>query len=593
VTPVNNGTGSLVSIPIPGGSGLSITVGQGTAALPLQNINTMTDAVNVRMGDDGWHDVALPFSFPYWNQTFNQSTMYSNGAVQFGRPVGNNWPSWNNAFCCHGEDLKTLSNTGYNYSIMALWTDLQDFTNATTYYRGTTDSMTYGWYNQSQYGRPGTSNTFEIKINSTGVFDVRYGGTYIAPSNFVTIGMTGDVSKGEYVQLYNALGLSGQTAGFSWGALNGTGGVDMCMINPLSSPTCSGYQAAYTTQQCTISALYDPSCPGYAQAYHDQQCSVNPLFASDCVGYASAYLNQQCSINSLYSTDCPGYAAAYLDQQCTLNPLYSTTCSGYAQAYFDQQCSLNGLYDRACPNYSTAYATKMLLEQQNLATTVATAGVVASTAPTTTVSSDGTVSTPTTVSSTGNTTVDKAISTTTTTTNSASAPAAPVQLVQAPPAPTSPTSPQSQQTEKKQEDKPAEKKPDGDKPGAGPTQMAAPQESSNKEQPKTARQEIQEKRQEAAKREAVEKGKNLANEVGKASDLEAQKQIQNVVIQAMGFTPGFDSYSKQLITQTQFYKPFTVYNNQKNIENRATLRMFGGADRLHTEMVDLQYKKDE
>ena len=35
----------------------------------------------------------------------------------------------------------------------------------------------------------------------------------------------------------------------------------------------------------------------------------------------------------------------------------------------------------------------------------------------------------------------------------------------------------------------------------------------------------------AAKAEAIEKGKNLANEMGKADNMEQQKQVQNVVIQ--------------------------------------------------------------
>jgi hypothetical protein len=61
----------------------------------------------------------------------------------------------------------------------------------------------------------------------------------------------------------------------------------------------------------------------------------------------------------------------------------------------------------------------------------------------------------------------------------------------------------------------------------------------------------------------------------------------------MGFTPGFDTYSKQMIVQQQFYKPFTVYDNQKNIDNRANLRMFGGTDKLHQEIVDSQYNRKD
>ena len=52
---------------------------------------------------------------------------------------------------------------------------------------------------------------------------------------------------------------------------------DQCSSNPLSSPTCPGYAAAYLTQQCTANPLYNTSCPGYAAAYQIQQCTINPL----------------------------------------------------------------------------------------------------------------------------------------------------------------------------------------------------------------------------------------------------------------------------------------------------------------------------
>lgn len=357
-----------------------------------------------------------------------------------------------------------------------------------------------------------------------------------------------------------------------------------CSVNPLYSTTCSGYQQAYHDQQCSINPLYATDCTGYSQAYHDQQCRLNPLYATDCVGYRNAYHDQQCSINPLYATDCTGYASAYLAQQCSINPLYSTSCSGYASAYFSQQCSLNGLYDRTCPNYSEAYAKKMLLEQQGTASIVATAGVVAQTAPTvdTTTTSTATA----TPSATGSTTVDKAITPTTTTTNSAAAPAAPVQLVAPPPPPAGPIAPQQQAQQ--------EKKPEGPKPEGGQPapQMAQGGPQGEKPQP-TARQALAERRAEAAKREAVEKGKNLANEMGKAADMEAQKQIQDVVVQAMGFTPGFDSYGKTFVPDSIGYRPYSVYNNQKNIDNRANLRMFGGSDAKHNEMVDSQYNKEK
>ena len=602
VTSVNNSTGSLVSIPIPGGSGLSVTVGHGSAALPLQNINNMTDSTLVQLGDDWYTNVPLNFQFPYWGQTFNNSWMYSNGVVSF----KGNFP--NNA-CCHGEDLTKLTDTRYNHAIMPLWTDLVDYSGQTTYYRGTADSMTYGWYNTKQYGT-NNSNTFEVKINSSGALDVRYGGTFVNVNNRVTIGMTGDLSKGEYFQYYHGYGFEGPTAGFSWSALSGTGAVDQCIINPLSSPTCAGYQAAYTTQQCTITALFDPSCPGYqaayttqqcsidplydrncpgyVTAYHDQQCSLNSLYATDCPGYAAAYLQLQCRANSLYSTTCEGYAAAYKTQQCSINALYATDCPGYAQAYFNQQCSLNGLYDRACPGYSTAYATKMVLEQQNMASTVATAGVIASTAPTTNTTSSTTTAT---TSSDGTTKValvaDNNVNTVITSTATSTAPTAPaaaVQLTAPAPAPTAPTAPAAAAPAERR----AENKPEAGQPAQGGPQGG--QQEQKADQPKTARQEIQERRQEAAKAKAAEQGKDMANNMGKAADMEQQKQIQNVVIQAMGFTPGFDAY-KIMMPDVAGYKSFSVYGGQRTVDNRRIgLSLFGATDKLHDDMVQSQYK---
>ena len=332
---------------------------------------------------------------------------------------------------------------------------------------------------------------------------------------------------------------------------------DICTTDPLVNAQCPGYAAALFTQQCNANQLSDPQCPGYAQAYMSQQCSLNTLYNPACPGYAVAYLNYQCSINPLYATQCPGYAQAYFNQQCTNDPLYSNQCPGYAQAYFNQQCNLNGLYSQQCPNYGEAYAKKNLLNQPVAATTTSTAPLAESTPSTIT-------------SATGDATVDKAIVAPTTTATPAS-PTAAVQLVQAP----STTTPETVTTREKKTE----------------TTTVSQASSSEKTQP-TARQQLAERRMEAAKREAVEKGKNLANDMGKAADMESQKQIQNIVIEAMGYTPGFDAYSKALVPDAVGYKPFTIYNNQTTVDNQRVGRgLFGPADRIHTELVESQYNR--
>ena len=114
-------------------------------------------------------------------------------------------------------------------------------------------------------------------------------------------------------------------------------------------------------------------------------------------------------------------------------------------------------------------------------------------------------------------------------------------------------------------------------------------DSKSSDQPKTARQELQEKREAAAKAKAVETGKNLANEMGKSASMDKQVEVQNVVIQAMGYSPAFEAYKVRL-PDVQGYKPYSIYPGQKTVDNRSARRMFGGTDQLHDEMVNSQYK---
>jgi hypothetical protein len=103
------------------------------------------------------------------------------------------------------------------------------------------------------------------------------------------------------------------------------------------------------------------------------------------------------------------------------------------------------------------------------------------------------------------------------------------------------------------------------------------------------RQQIQEQRVAAARAKAVEAGKEQAGKMGEAASLEAQVAVQNVVIQAMGFTPGFDAYGKATLPDAQGYRPFEIYPGQSVVDNPQGRRFMTGSDRLHAEMVDQQY----
>ena len=565
-------TGGIVGIPIPNSNGLTVNVATGSAALPLQNIYNNPAATNVQLGDDNSTNVPLGFNFPYWGQTFNNSWMYSNGLVSF---KTGDIPS---AGCCAGLDLSTTKNSTYNYLIAPMWTDLVDSRGNATWYLRTPNSMTYGWYGTYEYGTSNQSS-FEVNINSSGALNVRFGGAFVSNSHVVTSGMTGNLANGEYFQYYHGAGFSVPTSGLSWSV--GSTTVNLCYSSPLNDPSCPGYQAAYTAQQCLITALYDSSCPGYQQAYHDQQCSINPLFASDCTGYQTAYHNQQCSINPLFASDCTGYQTAYHNQQCTANPLYATDCPGYDQAYLNAQCIRDSLYSRLCSGYATAYAIKYLVPNidssavnQSLSGTAA----VAASNPVS-VNTNGSVST--TPSATGNSTVDSVISTPSTTSVS---PASTTSVMQAPAATTMANNPVGQQMQQPQQQN-NQQPQNNDRPQGGGQQQNQPQQ--NNQQPKQASNQEQKEQKE----QQNQKGQSAMKEVAGAKSMEQQKANQAAVLASMAFVPGFDVYSTTKLLDGSFYKSYSVYGGQANVDNvRIGRSLFGATDSKYNEMYKQQYK---
>ena len=172
-------------------------------------------------------------------------------------------------------------------SDLGVHTDLYSWNGRNQFYLREPNAMTYGWYNVSQCCSSQGGNNFEIKITSSGTVDTRIAGALVN-WNAVTSGMSGDLSKGEYYQYYHGQGWNVTSSNaVSWNTNGGFTGVDQCVVNPLSSPTCSGYTAA----MCTANQLYSQQCPGYQQAYYTQQCSSNPLYDINCPDRKSTRLN--------------------------------------------------------------------------------------------------------------------------------------------------------------------------------------------------------------------------------------------------------------------------------------------------------------
>ena len=419
-----------------------------------------------------------------------------------------------------------------------------------------------------------------------------------------------------------------------------------CTANQLYNPSCPGYAAAYLTYQCNISQLYSASCPGYQQAYLDQQCGISPLYSASCTNYQTA-LNQctadplsaaycpghqtavtacstngllyiycptyqselnycstdplfnnlcptyqtataSCAANTLNHSYCPGYTTAL--NTCSTNPLSNTLCSGYTTA--SNACSANQLTYTYCPSYTTAIAACATNPQGNTMCPGYSSTASSGSSDSPVVLAASTTADPVSQAAplVADPIVNQSITSTATSASPAQAATATVPLVSKPePAATTATAVASAAEEKKEEKKEDTKSADSKESS---TTTAAASSEQKKDQPKTARQEIQERRVAAARAKAVEAGKELANKMGEAASLEAQVAVQNVVIQAMGFTPGFDAYSKAILPDAQGYRPFEIYPGQRVIDNPQGRRFMTGSDRLHAEMVDQQYDKE-
>jgi hypothetical protein len=527
------------------------------------------------MTDDSYQQVNLPFVFPMYGRTFTTSYMFTNGVVGFLSPE--------NSFCCSGMNLNQNPGSPWNFAIYGLQTDLGPGEDSKFWSQvgdgGT--SMRYGWDRVYELGTNNAS-TFNIQIKNSGYIGINYQSVSVQ-SNTVTAGIAGDISQGQYSQIYHGWG--GAFTPNAQYTFTGTEITDQCAGNPLYSSTCPGYAAAYLSQQCATNSLYDPACPGYATAYFNQQCTANalyntacpgyatayynyqctasPLYHTGCPGYASAYFNQQCSLNPLYNSLCPGYADAYYVQQCTINPLYDSGCSGYAVAYFNQQCELDPLYNNQCSGYKEAYALKYIVTEKPKTTDSVT--VTITTAATVPVVVEPLVA---------------AAPTPVATASPADSATAPVQLVPQP-KPLETAAP----VETKKETKTT----------ADATGNTSNSSSGSKEQPKTNRQALAERRMEAAREKAAAAAKQnpaaMAAQMDTAGSMEQQVELQAVVLSAMGFVAGFDAYGRGTIPDAAGYKPFEIYPGQRNIDSPAARGLLVRSDRIHQDMVDSQYKK--
>lgn len=352
--------------------------------------------------------------------------------------------------------------------------------------------------------------------------------------------------------------LFSQSGGYTTGQVSSLdvtwSGQDSLFWNGLYGPRVrnTDVRLLYDVDQCSINPISDPSCPGYQTA----MCTANPLFSASCPGYAQAFLTQQCSISALYDPSCPGYQQAYFTQQCTANPLYDRSCPGYNTAYVTQQ--------------STQAASTTTTTTSTTTGSVALTGAVSTTEPTLTIATDGSVSTGVAVipDSQVNTVVTKKVETTASPTGTLS-----IQIQTKPSA-------ESDQQKKGREATAAER------------EIALKEEKKREEEASDRRKQLAERQRRAAMENAVARGREAIREAESAKTMDEQMANQSLVVATMSFVPGFEAYGQARLPDAQFYAPREIYRGQQNVDNRRLMRgLTVASDQRHADMVDSQYAR--
>ena len=186
-----------------------------------QILGAPTTMTPLNLGDDATRRISLGFEFDYWDQTFTDAWVSSNGFVSF---------QSGNHLCCNGQPIEQAQRN----TIYAYWSDLISFT-GNPYYRRDDGSILFGWYGVNEYGT-NNSSTFEIGLFANGDIRLNYGSLGFSGWRDFTAGITGPSSDDNISLFYgrNAQFLQNQSGILSWVGAIAT--VD-CNVTPMD-PSC-------------------------------------------------------------------------------------------------------------------------------------------------------------------------------------------------------------------------------------------------------------------------------------------------------------------------------------------------------------------
>ena len=259
------------------------------------------EIIEHQIADDGWVEVPLDFTFPFYGNSYVTSFMFSNGVVGFLDPL--DVPGTGivyDGLCCQGQDLSSFTGVRFNYTIMPWNTDLIDTGVGKFYTQGDSTFQKYMWENLSEYYDRNTSNTFDLTIYPMGNIDVNYEQVQIN-NHAVTVAVVGDLSQGEYEQWFYNHPTSGA---IFWNSQEDdpveiANGESVCSVIPDSHISCLYYPQVYAdnvyNQQCALDPLYDYGCDGWDDAYIEEyvEDDVQEVWEVDEENVESVYVLEE------------------------------------------------------------------------------------------------------------------------------------------------------------------------------------------------------------------------------------------------------------------------------------------------------------
>mgnify|MGYP003116360609 CR=1 FL=1 len=538
----------------------------------------------------------------------------------------------------------------FNYLIAPWHTDLIDHpnSNGVMMTQGGCDTVdscyqSYFWENISEYYDNTDLNTFSTTIEPLGSILFNYTKVDVQ-SHSVSVFVSGDFSNSnEYEQWYYNHPTNG---GVYWNSddeepINVPETMSICEVAPDASLAClyrpSTWADAYYNQQCGISSLYDTGCSGYETAYYNQQCGITALYDPTCNGYEEAWILNQCTYDELYHPTCPNYATNYaewLSEQYT-----ESEDEGYG-AYNDDFDEIEVfepeiiylepeiLEISVLPDVVDTFAPVNINEiQLNMPTfdDIVIAEVEAeiesffaemdfeelpnlelpdmqlepmeelpnviideTTEETTESISTETQEEEVLLNEPNVEQSEEETQEDTRTTNEENTEESTEEQNEEEPVEDEPVEQDEADEEKseseEQEDEPSDTDDATEKTEEKEVVMVA------KTEPKKMTAKQKQKAKEKKMREIIaDKLKNLAIEVGEASTIEAQTQLQNIIIALLGYNQGFSTYNTQL-TDANFYESKVIYDIRLPDSLRGR-RIGLASELLHKKMVDIQWEE--